>query len=240
MSKLKDKVAIVTGASKGIGAAIAKALAAEGASVVVNYASSGSGADAVVAAITENGGTAVAVHGDVSKAADAQGIVDPAIKLTAISTSSLTTPAFTSLPRLRASPRITSIRYSTSTCSGCFTTQAAAKHLGEGASIINISSVVKASPRSTWLFTLEPKAHDAIASIIAASLAQKEIRVNALSPGFVVTEGTHSAGVVGSDFEKEAIARAPLGRAGQPDDIASAAVFFASDNWRGSPASGFS
>jgi 3-oxoacyl-[acyl-carrier protein] reductase len=232
MSKLKDKVAVVTGASKGIGAAIAKALAAEGASVVVNYASSKSGADAVVAAITEKGGKAVAVHGDVSIAADAQGIVDAAIKTYGhidILVNNSGVYEFAPLEGI-TEDHFHKI-FNINVLGLLLTTQAAAKHLGEGASIINISSVVTSlTPVDSAVYTGTKGAVDAITGVLARELGPKKIRVNALSPGFVVTEGTHSAGVVGSDFEKEAIARAPLGRAGQPDDIASAAVFFASDD----------
>ena len=214
MSKLKDKVAVVTGASKGIGAAIAKALAAEGASVVVNYASSKSGADAVVAAITENGGTAVAVHGDVSKAADAQGIVDAAIKTYGhidILVNNSGVYEFAPLEGI-TEDHFHKI-FNINVLGLLLTTQAAAKHLGEGASIINISSVVTSlTPVDSAVYTGTKGAVDAITGVLARELGPKKIRVNALSPGFVVTEGTHSAGVVGSDFEKEAIARAPLAR----------------------------
>ena len=232
MSKLKDKVAVVTGASKGIGAAIAKALAAEGASVVVNYASSKSGADAVVAAITENGGKAVAVHGDVSKAADAQGIVDAAIKTYGrldILVNNSGVYEFAPLEGI-TEDHFHKI-FNINVLGLLLTTQAAAKHLGEGASIINISSVVTSlTPVELGCLHRNQRRGRCHHRCSCPELGPKKIRVNALSPGFVVTEGTHSAGVVGSDFEKEAIARAPLGRAGQPDDIASAAVFFASDD----------
>ena len=232
MSKLKDKVAVVTGASKGIGAAIAKALAAEGASVVVNYASSKTGANAVVAQITENGGKAVAVHGDVSKAADARGIVDAAIKhYGRIDILVNNSGVYEFAPLEGITEDHFHKMFNINVLGLLLTTQAAAKHLGEGASIINISSVVSSlTPANSAVYTGTKGAVDAITGVLARELGPKKIRVNALNPGFVVTEGTHSGGLAGSDFEAGAVAQTPLGRAGQPDDIASAAVFLASDN----------
>jgi 3-oxoacyl-[acyl-carrier protein] reductase len=232
MSKLQGKVAIVTGASKGIGAAIAKALAAEGASVVVNYASSKTGADAVVEAVAEAGGKAVAVHGDVSKAAEAQGIVDAAIEnygridilvnnsgvYEAASLESISEDHFHKL-------------FNVNVLGLLLTTQAAAKHLGEGASVINISSVVSSLTPPNWAVYAGTKgAVDAITGVLAREFGHRKIRVNAVNPGLVETEGTHSGGLVGSDFEANAVAQTPLGRAGQPSDIASVAVFLASDD----------
>jgi 3-oxoacyl-[acyl-carrier protein] reductase len=232
MSRLKEKVAVVTGASKGIGAAIAKALAAEGASVVVNYASSKAGADAVVAAITEKGGKAVAVHGDVSKAADAQGIVDAAIqtygRLDILVNNS---GVYEFAPLEGITEDHFHKMFNINVLGLLLTTQAAARHLGEGASIINISSVVSSlTPADSAVYTGTKGAVDAITGVLARELGPKKIRVNALNPGFVVTEGTHSGGLAGSDFEAGAVAQTPLGRVGRPDDIASAAVFLASDD----------
>ncbi|KVC54453.1 oxidoreductase [Burkholderia ubonensis] len=234
MSKLAGKVAIVTGGSKGIGAGIAKALAAEGASVVVNYASSKAGADAVVSAITAADGRAVAVGGDVSKAADVQRIVNTAIdtygRLDILVNNS-------GVYEFATIEEITEDHYrrqfDTNVLGVLLTTQAAVKHLGEGASIINISSVVTSiTPPATAVYSGTKGAVDAITGVLARELGPRKIRVNAINPGVVVTEGTHSAGVIGSDFETGALSQTPLGRLGQPDDIAAIAVFLASDDAR--------
>jgi 3-oxoacyl-[acyl-carrier protein] reductase len=229
MSKLKGKVAVVTGASKGIGAAIAKALAAEGAAVVVNYASSKSGADAVVAHVTDHGGKAVAVRGDVSKAADAQGIIDAAIETYGrldilVNNSGI----YEGAPLEAITEDHFHKQFDINVLGLLLTTKAAAKHPGEGASIINIGSVVTSLTPANWAVYAGTKgAVDAITGVLARELGPKKIRVNALNPGFVVTEGTDSAGIAGSDFERGAVAQTPLG---QPDDIASAAVFLASED----------
>ena len=233
MSKLANKVAIVTGGSKGIGAAIAKALAAEGASVVVNYASSKAGADAVVSAIVEAGGRAVAVGGDVSKAADAQRIVDTAIdtygRLDVLVNNS---GVYEFAPIEAITEEHYRRQFDTNVFGVLLTTQAAVKHLGEGASIINISSVVTSiTPPASAVYSGKG-AVDAITGVLALELAPRKIRVNAINPGMVVTEGTHSAGIIGSDLEAQVLGQTPLGRLGEPDDIASVAVFLASDDAR--------
>jgi 3-oxoacyl-[acyl-carrier protein] reductase len=232
MSKLKDKVAVVTGASKGIGAAIAKALAAEGASVVVNYASSKTGADTVVAAITKAGGKAVAVGGDVSKPAEAKGIIDAAIKnyghldilvnnsgvYEFAPVESITEDQFHRLFNINVLGLL-------------LTTQAAVKHLKEGGSIINIGSAVsRLKPASSAVYTATKGAVDAITGVFAKEFAARKIRVNSINPGIVETEGTHTAGFIGGDLEKGLVSQTPLGRTGQPSDIASIAVFLASDD----------
>ncbi|WP_233801640.1 glucose 1-dehydrogenase [Paraburkholderia sp. HP33-1] len=234
MSKLTGKVAVVTGASKGIGAAIAKALAAQGASVVVNYASSRAGAEKVVADITAAGGKAVAVGGDVSKAAEAKGIIDAAIetygRLDVLVNNS-------GVYEFAAIEEITEAHFhkhfDINVLGLLLVTQAAVKHLGEGASIVNVSSVVtRITPPTTAVYSATKGAVDAITGVLAKELGPRKIRVNSVNPGMVETEGVHSAGVIGSDFEQYAISTTPLGRIGQPDDIADVVAFLASDDAR--------
>lgn len=232
MSKLTGKVAIVTGASKGIGAAIAKSLAAAGASVVVNYASSKAGAETVVAEIGAAGGKAVAVRGDVSKAADAQAIVDAAIehfgRLDILVNNS---GVYGFSPLESITEEDFHKHFNVNVLGLLLTTQAASKHLGEGSSIINIGSVVtRITPPGSAIYTGSKGAVDAITGVLSRELGPRKIRVNALNPGMIETEGTHAAGFIGSDFEADAISRTPLGRIGQPNDIASIAVFLASDD----------
>jgi 3-oxoacyl-[acyl-carrier protein] reductase len=234
MSKLKGKVAVVTGASKGIGAGIAKSLAAEGASVVVNYASSKAGAEKVVNAITTAGGKAVAVGGDVSKAAEAQGIIDAAIQNYGRLDILVNNSGIYNFETIETvSEEAFHKQFNTNVLGLLLTTQAALKHLGEGGSIINVGSVVsRITPPGTSIYSGTKGAVDAITGVLSRELGPKQIRVNALNPGMVETEGTHSAGFIGSDFEKGTIAQTPLGRVGQPGDIGSIAVFLASDDSR--------
>lgn len=234
MSKLTGKVAVVTGASKGIGAAIAKSLAAEGASVVVNYASSKAGADAVVAAITKAGGKAVAVGADVSTSVGATGIIDAAIKnygrLDVLVNNS---GVYEFAPIEAVTEEHFHRHFNINVLGPLLTTQAAVKHLGEGGSIINISSgVTRLAPANSAVYSGTKGALDVITSVLAKELGAKKIRVNSINPGMVETEGTVSAGFIGSDFEKALIAQAPLGRTGRPDDIADVAVFLASNDSR--------
>ena len=212
MNKLTGKVAVVTGASKGIGAAIAKSLAAEGASVVVNYSSSKSGADAVVSTIRADGGKAVAVHGDVSKAAEAQGIIDAAIKnfgrLDVLVNNS---GVYEFSPIESFSEEHYNKIFNVNVLGLLLTTQAAVKHLGEGASIINIGSLVSSlTPPNSAVYTATKGAVDAITGVLAKELGAKKIRVNSINPGMVETEGVHAAGFLGSDFEKGASRRRRL------------------------------
>jgi 3-oxoacyl-[acyl-carrier protein] reductase len=231
MSKLKGKVAVVTGASKGIGAGIAKELAAEGASVVVNYASSKEGADKVVAEIKSSGGKAVAVQGDVSKSTDVRRIFEEAKK------------AFGRLDVLvnnagiyqfGALEEITEEQFhqmfNTNVLGLLLATQEAAKYFGpEGGSVINIgSTVTQITPPATAVYTATKGAVDAITHVLAKELGPKKIRVNSINPGVVETEGVHTVGFIGSDFQKSLEAQTPLGRIGQPQDIAPIAVFLAS------------
>jgi 3-oxoacyl-[acyl-carrier protein] reductase len=232
MSTLTGKVAVVTGASKGIGAAIATSLGAAGASVVVNYASDKSGADKAVDAITKAGGKAVAVKGDVSKPADAQAIIDAAIKaygkLDILVNNS---GVYEMLPLEAITPEHFHKQFDVNVLGLLLVTQAAVKHLPKGGSIINIGSLVsRITPPASAVYSATKGAVDVITGVLSLELGPKGIRVNALNPGLVETEGTHTAGFIGSDFHKGAAAGTPLGRIGQPKDIADAAIFLASDD----------
>jgi 3-oxoacyl-[acyl-carrier protein] reductase len=200
--------------------------------VVVNYASSKSGADAVVSAIKADGGKAVAVHGNVSKRAEAQGIIDTAIKSFGhldILVNNSGVYEFSPIESF-TEEHYTKI-FNVNVLGLLLTTQAAVKHLGEGASIINIGSVVSSlTPPNSAVYTATKGAVDAITGVLAKELGAKKIRVNSINPGMVETEGVHTAGFIGSDFEKGAVAQTPLGRIGQVDDIASVATFLASND----------
>jgi len=232
MNKLNGKVAVVTGGSKGIGAAIAKSLAAEGASVVVNYASSKAGAETVVAAIKAAGGKAVAVGGDVSKASEAQGIIAAAIKNFGrldILVNNSGVYEFAGVDAI--TEELFHKTFNINVLGLLLVTQAAVKHLGVGASIINIgSSITALTPAGTAIYTASKGAVDMITRVFSKEFGARKIRVNSINPGLVETEGTQKQGVLGSDFEKGLIAQTPLGRTGQPSDIASIAVFLASDD----------
>ena len=232
MSKLTGKVAVVTGASKGIGAEIAKALAQQGAAVVVNYASSKSGADKVVGAITAEGGKAVAVGGDVAKKSDAQAVVDAAIKkFGRLDILVNNAGIYQFAPIQEVTEEHFHRIFNTNVLGLLLVTQAAVKHMGEGASIINIGSgVSRITPPNTSVYTGTKGAVDAITGVLARELGPRRIRVNALNPGMVETEGTIGAGFMGSDLEKQMIAQTPLGRVGKPGDIATIATFLASDD----------
>jgi 3-oxoacyl-[acyl-carrier protein] reductase len=233
MGQLAGKVAVVTGASKGIGAGIAKRLAAEGAAVVVNYASSKEGADKVVAAITAKGGKAVAIQGDMSKGADVKrlfaetkkafgGVVDVLVNNAGV---------YKFQPLEEITEGEFHRQFNTNVLGPILATQEAAKHFSpNGGSVINISSVASQSPTPTAsVYSATKGALDTLTNVLARELAPKKIRVNTIAPGGVETEGLVSAGVVGSDFEKLMISGTPLGRLGQPDDIAQVALFLASD-----------
>jgi 3-oxoacyl-[acyl-carrier protein] reductase len=231
--KLEGKVAIVTGASKGIGAEIAKQFAAEGASVVVNYASSKTGADAVVNEITKKGGKAVAVQGDVAKQTDTEkliaetkktfGRLDILVNNAGVYEFSpienVTTDHYRKLFDINVLGLLSASRE-------------AAKHFGkDGGSIINISSLVSqmAVPNAS-AYSGTKGAVDAITKSLSSELGPRKIRVNSINPGLVITEGVKTAGFEGSDFQTDIEKRTPLGRIGQPEDIAPAAVFFASND----------
>lgn len=231
--KLTGKVAVVTGASKGIGASIARHLAAEGASVVVNYASSKSGADKVVAEITAAGGKAVAVQADVAKKADidrmfvetkqAFGTLDILVNNAGI---------YEMLPLEQVTEEHFHKQFNLNVLGLLLTTQEALKYFGPGGgSIVNISSLV-----SSWgipagsVYAATKAAVDAVTRSLAKELGARKIRVNSVNPGMVITEGTGAAGIDGSDFQKQLIATTPLGRVGMPHDIAPAVVFLASSD----------
>ena len=234
MSKLSGKVAVVTGASKGIGAAIAKALGAEGASVVVNYASSKAGADKVVEAITAKGGKAIAVRADVSKAEDAKALVDDTLKAFGRLDVLVNNSGVYEFAPIEAITEESFHRmFNINVLGLLLVTQAAAKHLPEGGSVINIGSgVTRITPPNSAVYTATKGAVDAITGVLSREFGPRKIRVNSINPGMVETEGTHSAGFIGSDFEKAIAAQAPFGRAGQPDEIADIAVFLASKESR--------
>jgi 3-oxoacyl-[acyl-carrier protein] reductase len=233
MGKLTNKVAVVTGASKGIGAGIAKTLAADGASVVVNYASSKEGADKVVAEIKAKGGKAVAVHGDVSKQADisklfaetkkAFGRLDVLVNNADVyefaALGDVTEASFHKMFNLNVLGLILS-------------SQEALKYFGpEGGSIINIGSTASSLNVPTAVtYTATKAAVDSVTGVLAKELGPKKIRVNSINPGMVETEGVHAAGFIGSDFQKQFESQTPLGRIGQPNDIAPIAAFLASDD----------
>lgn len=232
MSKLSGKVAVVTGASKGIGAAIAKSLAGEGAAVIVNYASSKAGADAVVAAIAVAGGKAVAVRGDVSKAAEAQSIIDAAIRgfgrLDILVNNS---GVYEFSPIETFTEQQYDNMFNINVRGLLFTTQAAVKLMSEGGSIINIGSFVSSiTPPNSAIYTGTKGAVDAITGVLAKELGPRKIRVNSINPGIVDTEGAQSGGFIGSDFEANVVGQTPLGRVGQVDDIASIGTFLASSD----------
>lgn len=232
-NKLAGKVAVVTGASKGIGASIAKQLAGEGAAVVVNYASSKEGADRVVAEITGKGGKATAVKADVSKQAEIESLFAEAKK------------AYGRLDILINNAGIYEFAPLDGITEGHFekifdlnvlglllASQEAAKHFGpEGGSIVNISSVVSTlAPPNASVYSASKAAVDAVTKSLAKELGPRKIRVNAINPGMIRTEGWYSAGFGENELSKQVEASTPLGRLGLPEDIAPAAVFFASSD----------
>jgi len=231
MSKLTDKVAVVTGASKGIGAGIAKGLAAQGAAVVVNYASSKADADRVVAEIAGKGGKAIAVQGDVSKAADVQRIFAETKKAFGrldVLVNNAGVYEFAALDEITEEQfhRL----FNTNVLGLILATREAAKYFGpEGGSVINIGSAIsQVTPPNSAVYTATKAAVDAVTHVLAKELGPRKIRVNSINPGVVETEGVHAAGFMGGDFLKTFEAQTPLGRIGQPQDIAPIAVFLAS------------
>jgi 3-oxoacyl-[acyl-carrier protein] reductase len=235
MSKLTGKVAVVTGASKGIGAGIAKGLAAEGAQVVVNYSSSAEGANHVVEEIKNQGGEAIAVQGDVSKPADVQRIFAETKKAFGhLDVLVNNAGVYQFAPLEEITPEQFHRHFDTNVLGLILATQEAARHFGpEGGSVINIGSVASTlTPPTSAIYTATKGAVDAVTHVLAKELGPKKIRVNSINPGMVETEGTHSTGIMGSDFQKTTETQTPLGRIAQPDDIAPIAVFLASGDSR--------
>jgi 3-oxoacyl-[acyl-carrier protein] reductase len=233
MSDLKGKVAVVTGGSKGIGAAIAKALSAAGAAVVVNYASSKTDAEHVVTAITAKGGKAIAVKGDVAKPADVERLFDETKKAFGrLDVLVNNAGVYKYVPIEQTTADEFNRQFNTNVLGTLLAIKEAVKHFGpNGGSIINMSSVVSLKPVATAaIYSATKSAVDAITRALAVELGARKIRVNTIAPGLTETEGTHDAGMIGSDFQKASLATIPLGRLGQPDDIARVAVFLASDD----------
>ena len=232
MSRLAGKVAIVTGASKGIGAGIAKLFGEAGASVVVNYASSRDGADKMVAQIKAAGGKAIAVHGDVSKSSDVKKLFAEA-KSAFGSIDVLVNNAgvFDFAPLEGVTEQEFHRQFNINVLGTILATQEALNHFNpKGGSVINISSVVSVSPvPNSVVYSATKGAVDTVTKALAKELAPKKIRVNAIAPGGVDTEGAQRLGVIGSDFEKALVAATPLGRIGKPEDIAKIALHLATD-----------
>jgi 3-oxoacyl-[acyl-carrier protein] reductase len=232
MNRLPGKVAIVTGASKGIGAAIAKQFADEGAAVVVNYASSKEGADRMVKAITDKGGKAVAVQADLSKQADVGKLFAEAHKAFGrldVLVNNAGIYEFAPLENITADHFHR--QFNLNVLGLILSCQEAVKHFGDqGGSIINISSVVATlAPPHTSVYSGTKAAVDTITRSLAQELGPRRVRVNSINPGMVETEGAQAAGITDSDMRKHTETSTPLGRIGKPDDIAPAAVFLASD-----------
>ena len=233
MSKLAGKVAVVTGASKGIGAGIARGLGAAGAAVVVSYGSDRDGAARVVADIKDKGSKAIAVQADVSKSADVKRLFDETKRSFGrldVLVNNAGVYAFAPLEGVTENEFHR--EFNTNVLGLILATQEAVKHFGaEGGSVINIgSTATQFTPPMSVVYTATKGAVDGITRVLAKELGPKKIRVNSINPGPVETEGFHAMGAPGSDFEKQMLAQTPLGRIGQPGDIAPVAVFLASED----------
>jgi 3-oxoacyl-[acyl-carrier protein] reductase len=234
MSRLSGKVAVVTGASKGIGAGIAKGLAAEGAAVVINYASSKDGADRVAADIKAKGGKAIAVQGDVAKADVERIFAETKRAFGRLDILVNNAGVYNWAPLDQVTEEDFHRHFNINVLGLLLATKEAAKLFGEeGGSVINIGSVVNdVNPPDSVVYTATKGAVDAATRVLAKELGPRKIRVNAIKPGVTETEGTRAGGFIGGDFEKQTLAQTPLGRTGQPDDITPVAVFLASDESR--------
>jgi len=229
--RLTDQVAVVTGASKGIGAGIAKQLAAEGAAVVVNYASSKKDADQVVDQIAKRGGKAIAVQADVTKRKDIERLfAETKRAFNRVDILVNNSGVYQFGPLEGVTEEEFHREFNTNVLGLLLATQEAVKHFGaEGGSVINISSAATAlTPPTSAIYTGTKGAVDAITRVLAKELGPRKIRVNSVNPGGVETEGFHAGGFAGSDFEKQMIAQTPLGRLGQPGDVAPVVSFLAS------------
>jgi 3-oxoacyl-[acyl-carrier protein] reductase len=235
MAKLTGKVAVVTGASKGIGAAIATALGAAGASVAVNYASDQTGAERTVAEISKAGGKAVAIQASVTKSADIERLFAETRKAFGRLDILVNNAGVYSFAPIDAVTEEEINRIFSTNVTGLLLTTKAAVALfpPEGGSVVNIGSVVSEStPPQSSVYSATKGAVDVITRVLAKELGPRNIRVNAVNPGITITEGTHTAGIADSDFEKSLVAQTPLGRSGRPDDIADVVAFIASDDAR--------
>ena len=231
--KLNGKVAVVTGASKGIGAGIAKEFAAEGASVVVNYASAKQDADRVVDEISKRGGKAMAIQGNVAKKAEAERLLAEAEKAFGkIDILVNNAGVYEFVPVEEVTEKQFHRMFDTNVLGMLLVTQEALKHFNsDGGSIINIGSLASSlTPPTAVVYNATKGAVDAITRTLAKELGPRKIRVNAINPGMVITDGVISAGFHESDMRKMFESQTPLGRVGETDDIAPAAVFFASDD----------
>ena len=231
MSKLSGKVALVTGASKGIGASIAKELAANGAAVAVNYSSSKAEAEKIVADIKAAGGKAIAVKGSVADPDAIGPLVSTVVKeLGPINILVNNAGIYEFSPIDAVTPDHFHKQFNTNVLGLLLTTQAVLQNFdAKGGSIINIGSVAAEGVGTASVYSATKGAVDSITKALAQELGAKKVRVNSLNPGMIETEGVHAAGFMGSDFHKQIIERTPLGRIGQPKDIADIAVFLASD-----------
>jgi 3-oxoacyl-[acyl-carrier protein] reductase len=231
MNRLKNKVAVITGASKGIGASIAKHFAAEGAKVVVNYASSKEGAEKVVKEITDNGGIAISVQGDISNEADVIRLFEEAIHAYgAVDVLVNNAGIYNYEPIEAVSLASIQAHLNINVLGAVLSIREAVKSFGnKGGNIINISSVAGKVPMATGsVYSASKAALDAVTIALSKEFSGRNIRINSILPGSIETEGTHSTGIMGSDFEKLLIEKTPLGRIGQPEDVAKVAVFLAS------------
>ncbi|AWM37693.1 Glucose 1-dehydrogenase 1 [Gemmata obscuriglobus] len=235
MSKLQDKVALVTGASKGIGAGIARELAVAGAAVVVNYANDQSGADAVVGEIIQAGGRAIAAPGDVSKAADvARLLAETRRAFGALDVLVNNAGVYMPMPLEAVTEDEFHREFDTNVLGPLLVIREALKLFGpHGGSVINIGSgASRMCPPGYSVYAACKAALDAITGVLAKELAPRKIRVNSVNPGATLSEGTKAAGLygTGSEFEKQLVAMTPLGRIGMPQDIARVVAFLASDD----------